>query len=95
MPDGAPLKPEEDLAQRLPDHDTADEQEHEGYALNYEQSSEEPDVLLDVPVVKGDEIDLEVVDLRAQLSLHAEVLDLLKLWSVPDFIDTDLGCQIG
>jgi hypothetical protein len=76
----APLKPEADrLAQWSPDHDAADEQEREGYGLNDEPSSEEPDVLLDVPVLKVDEIDLEVDDLRAQLSLHAAVLDLLKL----------------
>lgn len=37
------------------------------------------DVLLDVPVLKVDEIELEVDDLRARVSLQAEVLDLLKL----------------
>lgn len=41
--------------------------------------AEDPDVLLDVPVVKVDEIDLEVENLRASVSLQAEVLDLLKL----------------
>jgi hypothetical protein len=40
---------------------------------------EDPDVLLDVPVVKVDEIGLEVENLRASVSLQAEVLDLLKL----------------
>ncbi|MFD7439235.1 hypothetical protein [Streptomyces sp. NPDC059861] len=39
----------------------------------------DPDVFLDVPVLKVDEIDLEVDDLRARVSLQAEVLDLLKL----------------
>lgn len=38
-----------------------------------------PDVYLDIPVVKVDEISLEVEDLRARVSLQAEVLDLLKL----------------
>ncbi|MGH3343805.1 MAG: hypothetical protein ACRDPK_13215 [Carbonactinosporaceae bacterium] len=38
-----------------------------------------PDVLLDVPVVKVDEINLEVDNLRARVSLQAEVLDLLRL----------------
>ncbi|MFJ3812502.1 hypothetical protein ACIPWE_39835 [Streptomyces sp. NPDC090073] len=38
-----------------------------------------PDVYLDVPVLKVDEIDLDVEDLRARVSLQAEVLDLLKL----------------
>ncbi|QUH05570.1 hypothetical protein HUO13_36610 [Saccharopolyspora erythraea] len=41
--------------------------------------SAEPDVLLDVPSLSVDEIDLEVQDLRARVSLQAEVLDLLKL----------------
>jgi hypothetical protein len=35
--------------------------------------------LLDIPTVKVDEIDLEVDDLQARVSLRAEVLDLLKL----------------
>ncbi|MEU0009071.1 hypothetical protein ABZ079_33650 [Streptomyces sp. NPDC006314] len=39
----------------------------------------EPDVLLDVPLLKVDEIALDVQDLRARVSLQAEVLDLLRL----------------
>lgn len=39
----------------------------------------QPDVLLDVPTVKVEEIHLEVEDLRARVSLQAEVLSLLKL----------------
>ncbi|MER7078468.1 hypothetical protein [Saccharopolyspora kobensis] len=39
----------------------------------------EPDVLLDVPDLRVDEISLEVEDLRAKVSLQAEVLDLVKL----------------
>jgi hypothetical protein len=42
-------------------------------------SPEDPDVLLDVPVVKVEEIDLEVDDLLARVSLRAAVLDLLDL----------------
>ncbi|WP_284117654.1 hypothetical protein [Streptomyces fragilis] len=38
-----------------------------------------PDVFLDVPRLKVDEIDLDVEDLRAHVSLQAEVLDLVKL----------------
>ncbi|MGM0355810.1 hypothetical protein [Streptomyces sp. ECR3] len=38
-----------------------------------------PDVFLDVPTLKVDEIDLDVEDLRAHVSLRAEVLDLLRL----------------
>jgi hypothetical protein len=37
------------------------------------------DVVLDVPQLRVDEISLEVDDLRAQVALHAEVLDVLKL----------------
>ncbi|MET8575601.1 hypothetical protein [Streptomyces sp. NPDC005012] len=39
----------------------------------------DPDVFLDVPELRVDEIDLDVEDLRARVSLQAEVLDLLKL----------------
>ncbi len=42
-------------------------------------NSAEPDVLLDVPQLKVDEIGLEVENLRAKVSLQAEVLDLVKL----------------
>ncbi|CAL9329007.1 hypothetical protein [Streptomyces sp. enrichment culture] len=38
-----------------------------------------PDVFLDVPVLKVEEIDLDVEDLRAHVSLQTEVLDLLRL----------------
>ena len=38
-----------------------------------------PDVLLDVPVVKVDEIDLEVDDLRAQVAVNAEVRQLVQI----------------
>jgi hypothetical protein len=38
-----------------------------------------PDVLLDVPVVKVDEVDLEVDDLRAQVAVNAEMRQLVQL----------------
>jgi hypothetical protein len=38
-----------------------------------------PDVLLDVPVIKVDEIDIEVDDLRAQVAVMAEVRDLVEI----------------
>jgi hypothetical protein len=38
-----------------------------------------PDVLLDVPVIKVDEINFELNDLRAKVSLYAKVLDLVEL----------------
>lgn len=40
---------------------------------------DDPDVVLDVPTLQVEEIDLEVEDLHARVSLQAEVLDLLKL----------------
>jgi hypothetical protein len=40
---------------------------------------EEPDVLLDVPELRVDEISLDVEDLRAQVSLQSDVLQLLRL----------------
>ena len=40
---------------------------------------DEPDVLLDIPELRVDEISLEVEDLTARVSLQANVLDLLKL----------------
>ncbi|QIZ39884.1 hypothetical protein FDZ84_30220 [Saccharopolyspora sp. ASAGF58] len=43
------------------------------------EPNEQADVFLDIPVLKVDEISLEVEDLRARVSLQAEVLDLLKL----------------
>jgi hypothetical protein len=42
-------------------------------------AGQEPDVLVDVPEVRVDEISLEVEDLRARVSLQADVLELLKL----------------
>lgn len=38
-----------------------------------------PDVLLDVPTVKVDEVDLEVDDLRAQVAVHAQIFDLVQI----------------
>jgi hypothetical protein len=59
---------------------TAAEREYEDYVLAERgAASDEPDVLLDAPVVKVDEINLEVEELRARVSLQAEVLDLLRL----------------
>jgi hypothetical protein len=57
-------KPEE-----YPDYEILDPEEIDG----------EPDVMLDVPVVKVDEIDIEVEDLRAAVSVRAELQDLVQL----------------
>ena len=54
--------------------------EFEDYSvLDPEDIEDGPDVLLDVPVVKVDEVDLEVEDLRAQVSVTAEVRGLVEL----------------
>lgn len=47
--------------------------------LDPRELPEGPDVLLDVPVVAVEEIDLEVEDLRAQVAVVAEVRELVQL----------------
>ncbi len=61
---------------------TVPEREYQDYTLLHPGSisdSDEPDVLLDVPIVKVDEIHFELDDLEARVSVHAEVLDLVSL----------------
>ncbi len=54
--------------------------EYDDYALvDPKKIADGPDVLLDVPVVKVDEIDLEVDNLRARVSVSAEVQGLVEL----------------
>lgn len=68
------------FAQNLSGQGTAAEHEYEAYALDREPDPRgDPDVLLDVPVVKVDSIHLEVDDLDARVALRAKVLDLVKL----------------
>jgi pyruvate/2-oxoglutarate dehydrogenase complex dihydrolipoamide acyltransferase (E2) component len=67
------------FAQNLSGKGTAAEREYEAYALQDSDSRGDPDVLLDVPVVKVDSIHLEVDDLDAHVELRAKVLDLVKL----------------
>jgi hypothetical protein len=43
------------------------------------ESRGEPDVFLDVPSLKVDEIDLEVEDLRVKVSFQADLADLVKI----------------
>lgn len=43
------------------------------------ESRGDPDVLLDVPLLNVEEIDLEVEDLRARVSFQAELADLVKI----------------
>ena len=56
-----------------------DDAEYDGDAGGEESADAQPDVLLHVPVLKVEEINLEVEDLNARVSLEAEVLKLLKL----------------
>ena len=43
------------------------------------ESVGEPDVLLDVPVLKVEELDLEVEDLRARISFGADLADMVRI----------------
>ena len=57
----------------------AERQGHTGRHGRGGEPSAEPDVLLDVPQLRVEEIILEVEDLRAHVSVQAEVLNLLRL----------------
>src|ERR687898_538360 len=77
-------KEEYRFAANIPGDKTIPEKEYADYTLEYDEedavmNGKIPDVLLDVPVVKVDEINFELNDLRAQVSLHAKVLDLVEL----------------
>lgn len=61
---------------------TVPEQMYEDYTVidpGEISDTDEPDVVVDIPVVKVDEIHFELDDLEAWVALHAEVLDLVKL----------------
>jgi hypothetical protein len=59
---------------------TRSEQEYDDYSIvDPNEIPDGPDVLIDVPVVKVDEVDLEVEDLRARVAVTAEVRDLVQL----------------
>ena len=63
---------------------TAAQREYEDYRLSQAErqdnaGSQEPDVLLDVPVLKVEEITLTVEGLRAHVAVLAELADLVKL----------------
>jgi hypothetical protein len=54
--------------------------ERQGYSGRHGRGGEaEPDVLLDIPQLRVEEIILEVEDLRAHVSVQADVLNLLRL----------------
>jgi hypothetical protein len=61
---------------------TVPEREYQDYTMLHPGSisdSDEPDVLLDVPIVNVDEIHFELENLQARVSVHAEVLDIVSL----------------
>ena len=57
------------------------EQEYDGRADTQGQqpASEAPDLTLDVPSLEVEELNLDVENLRARVSLHAELADMVKL----------------
>jgi len=57
------------------------EQEYDGRAAAQERQpiSEAPDLTLDVPSLGVEELNLDVENLRARVSLHAELADMVKL----------------
>lgn len=68
------------FAQNVAEVGTGAEREYEAYALaDIEDPRGDPDVLLDVPVLKVDSIHLELDKLDARVALKAQVLDLVKL----------------
>jgi pyruvate/2-oxoglutarate dehydrogenase complex dihydrolipoamide acyltransferase (E2) component len=57
------------------------EQEYDGRTATQEQQpvGEDPDLTLDVPSLNVEELNLDVENLRARVSLHAELADMVKL----------------
>ncbi|MFF5945792.1 hypothetical protein ACFY7X_34610, partial [Streptomyces althioticus] len=72
-------EPGEDAEAEWYDEDAGDADAYVAAAPPGTRADAEPDVFLDVPQLRVDEIDLDVEDLRAHVSLQAEVLDLLRL----------------
>jgi e3 binding domain len=77
----ASQKPEQyRFAQNVDGEETVAEHEYRAHAADArKRGDDDPDVLLDVPVVKVDSIHLEVEDLQVQVALQAKVLDLLEV----------------
>ena len=72
------------LAENIPSEQTVPEQVYADYAQNYDEddaalNGKIPDVLLDAPVVSIKDLDFELDDLRAKVSLFAKVLELVEL----------------
>src|SRR5919112_3690210 len=79
---GTPMSEDPDQRDADVEDTVATQRRHEeGAAVNGGGGSvgEEPDVLLDVPVLKVEEIYLEVEGLRAHVAVLAELADLVKL----------------
>jgi e3 binding domain len=82
----ASQKPEKyRFAQNVGGEETAAEREYRTYAARADQVSEDPDVLITVPVVKVDSIHLQLEDLQAHVALQAKVLEL---------VDLDVGVEV-
>ena len=59
---------------------TVAEREYRDYAISpLAETGQDPDVLLDVPVLNVDKIYLKLADLQANVALKAQVLDLVSL----------------
>lgn len=57
------------------------EQEYDGQAVSQggSRAGDDPDLTLDVPSLDIEELNLDVENLRARVSLHAELADMVKL----------------
>ena len=68
---------------RPPVEDDGRTSRDEGYAVNHTENRGEtygdPDVLLDVPTLNVEEIDLEVEDLQVRVALQAVLADLVQI----------------
>lgn len=68
------------FAQNVDGEETVAEQIYRGYAEDARKDpGVDPDVLIDIPVVKVDSIHFELDDLEAHVALQAKVLELVKL----------------
>ena len=78
-----------DRPARGPERETAPGREDEEYeSVGDPSAAPDPDVLLDVPVLGVEELHLEVENLKARISVQAELADMVKL-NVG--VDVDLG----
>jgi e3 binding domain len=71
----------ESVASGTNEQKAANEWGHEDYIATRDEQADDdtPTLVLDVPVLNVDEINLEVEDLRAHVSLRAELADLVKI----------------